>query len=238
MLFAIVNGEKVEANPKTTGLCPSCERTVFSKCGEVNTWHWAHDKDENCDSWYEPETEWHKSWKLVFGKDNCEIVISKDGDRHIADIMTKKGVVIELQNSPLQKPIIRKRETFYGDQMLWIVNGKPFKENFFIFKSQLDEDEEYYRFHNPFSSDYGKVDHSIKNELTFSWNWCRKSWSDVQRPIFIDFGEEYLFWVIEGMGTSRGKGKKVTKESFIYKYEGDIELLATLIDESNEKNKQ
>jgi len=109
MLFAIVNGEKVEATPKTTGKCTLCERTVFSKCGEVNVWHWAHHKDESCDSWYEPETEWHKNWKLTFGKDNCEIVIIKDSIRHIADIFTKENVVIELQNSPIQKPIIRKR---------------------------------------------------------------------------------------------------------------------------------
>jgi hypothetical protein len=235
MLFATVNGEKVEASPKITGTCQLCERPMFSKCGEINVWHWAHHKDESCDSWYEPETEWHKNWKLVFGKDNCEIVISKEGVRHIADIVTKERVVIELQNSPIQMPNIRQRETFYGERMIWVINGKPFKENFSITKSRLDEDEKYYRFHNPFSSEYGKVDNSPKNEFKFSWSWCRKSWSDVQRPIFIDFGDEHLFWVKEGMGTSYGKGKKITKGVFIEKYGGDLNLLVTLLDKSNDK---
>src|SRR6188508_3282245 len=110
MLFALVDGEKVEAKPKTQGKCQLCESDVFSKCGEVNVWHWAHYKDESCDHWYEPETEWHKNWKLIFSKENCEIVITKDGIRHIADIQTKEEVIIELQNSPIQKPIIRSRE--------------------------------------------------------------------------------------------------------------------------------
>lgn len=235
MLFATVNGEKVEAQPKTIGICPLCEREVFSKCGEVNVWHWAHHKDESCDSWFEPETEWHKNWKFVFGKDNCEIIISKDGVRHIADILTKDNVIIELQNSPIQKPIIRKRENFYGERMIWIINGKRFKENFSILKSRIEEDEEYFRLHNPLSRHYGKVDNSWKSESNFSWSWCRKSWSDVQRYVFIDFGDEHLFWVKEGMGTSYGKGKKIAKGKFIDKYGGDLKLLATLIDNSDKK---
>lgn len=233
MLFATVNGEKVEAKPKTTGVCPLCEEPVFSKCGEVKVWHWAHYKDESCDSWYEPETEWHKNWKLIFGKENCEIIISKDRVRHIADILIKDNFVIELQNSPIQKSIIRKRENFYGEGMVWIINGKNFKDNFSMYRNRLEEDEEYYHRYNPLSPYYGKVDNSYKNEFNFSWRWCHKSWSEVQRHVFIDFGDEYLFLVNNGMGTSYGKGKKVTKEKFIEKYGGDLELLSTLIDNSN-----
>lgn len=233
MLFANVNGEKVEAKPKTTGICPLCERIVFSKCGEINVWHWAHQKDESCDSWYEPETEWHKNWKLVFGKEHCEIVISKEGVRHIADIQTKENVIIELQNSPIQKPIIRRREVFYGERMIWVINGKPFKDNFRYHRSrsvQLDEDEEYYQRYNPLAS---KHTETRKDEFNFSWSWCRRSWTDVQRHVFIDFGDENLFRVEEGMGTSSGKGKLIRKERFIKKYGGNIEFLETLVDSSH-----
>ena len=236
MLFATVNGEKIEAKPKTSGSCPLCERKVFAKCGEINVWHWAHHKDESCDSWYEPETEWHKNWKFIFGKDNCEIIISKDGVRHIADIQTKQNIIIELQNSPIQKPIIRKRETFYGERMIWVINGKHFKDNFRIFTSRLNEDEEYFRLRNPLSSQYGNADNNkSKNEFNFLWNWCRKSWSEVERYIFIDFGDENLFWVTDGMGTSSGKGRKISKEKFIGKYGGELSLLSTLIDNSNKR---
>jgi competence CoiA-like predicted nuclease len=232
MLFAIVNGEKVEAKPKLAGICPLCHRDVISKCGETNIWHWAHNKEVHCDSWHEPETEWHKKWKLVFGKDNCEIAISQDGVKHIADIVTNNKVIIELQNSPIQKPIIRIRETFYGKKMIWVINGTHFKNNFVIKKSRLDEDDIYFQLNNPLSSHFGKIDNSRKNAFNFSWSKCRKSWKDVERNVFIDFGDEYLFWVKEGMGTSCGKGNQVSKRSFLVKYGGDIELLKTLINSS------
>jgi len=172
MLFANVNGEKIEASPQTTGVCRICEQPVFSKCGDINVWHWAHYKEESCDSWYEPETDWHKKWKFVFGKDYCEIVITKDGVRHIADIQTKEKIVIELQNSPIQSSTISRREVFYGDRMIWIVNGNHFKDKFStsLYRSvALDADDEYDRLHNPLSSQYGKIDDVPKGELKFSW---------------------------------------------------------------------
>ena len=238
MLFAIVNGEKVEAIPKTIGTCPLCERSVFSKCGEINIWHWAHRKDESCDTWYEPETKWHKNWKLIFGKENCEIVITKDGIKHIADIFTNESVVIELQNSPIQKPIIRRRENFYGERMLWVINGMHFKHNFKINSSSFDYDfdDEIYWQPNYFHTQNGTIDmetgeliFSPKKEFSFSWDWCRKSWCEVERHVFIDFGDENLFWVTIGMGTSFGQGKYVSKENFIKKYGGDVFLIDTLI---------
>lgn len=239
MLFAKVNGEKLEAKPETKGICTLCERNVFSKCGETNVWHWAHYRDNSCDNWYEPETVWHKNWKYVFGKENCEIIISKDGVKHIADIQTQENVIIELQNSPIQKPIIRRREFFYGERMIWVINGKPFKDNFRYHRThrsvKLDEDEEYFRRHNPLASQYGIVDtQTRKDEFNFAWSWCRRSWTDVQRHVFIDFGDENLFWVKEGMGTSNGKGRQIPKENFLKKYGGNLNLLATLIDNSTQ----
>lgn len=230
MIFATVNGEKIQAKPKTIGICPLCEQTVFSKCGEIIVWHWAHKKDEGCDSWYEPETQWHKNWKLIFGRDNCEIVIKKEGIRHIADIRTKQDVIIELQNSPILRPIIRKRETFYGERMIWIINGKNFKDNFDI-HPYIFSDREYYRFNNPLSPEFRSVEmNSLQKQLSFRWDRPRKSWAKVQRNVFIDFGDDQLFWVRGGMGTSFGKGVQISKEQFVRKYEGDLDLLATVID--------
>lgn len=216
MLFATLNGNKIEAVPQTKALCPLCERPVFSKCGEVNVWHWAHLKGESCDSWYEPETEWHKNWKSIFGKDNSEIVIKKDGIKHIADILTNENVVIELQNSPIQKPIIRRREIFYEDRMLWIINGIHFKDNFHTSRGN-------YVFHSSGLREY------IQKDYSFYWDWARKSWNEVQRPVFIDFGDDFLFWVKEGMGSKRGRGVNVSKEQFVMKYGGDKALVPILI---------
>ena len=230
-----VNSEKSEAVPNSKGLCPLCERTVFSKCGEINVWHWAHLKDESCDSWYEPETEWHKNWKLAFGKENCEIVISKDGIRHIADIVTENKVVIELQNSPIQKHIISRRENFYGERMLWVINGIKFKENFrnssFLHGKYLVNGHYYHDPHGIIEIEC-ETAHS-KNDVFFSWDWPRKSWSDVQRNVFIDFGEESLFWVKYGMGTKTGIGQQISKENFMKKYGGNLAILNTRINKSN-----
>ncbi|WCO03515.1 competence protein CoiA [Psychroserpens ponticola] len=212
MIWALLNDEKTEAIPKTFGKCPLCGKKVVSKCGEIKVWHWAHLKDKSCDHWYEPETFWHLHWKLTFGKENAEIVIKKDGKRHIADILTNSDVVIELQNSPIQKSVIRKREKFYGERMLWLINGIDFKDNFEV--SNQDNFDVLYRFYNNLPAN---------NKLVFDWKWARKSWEEVERSVFIDFGKESLFWVQTGMGTSRGEGKYISKEKFINKYGGDFE---------------
>ena len=124
-----INHKKVEPKPNSYGKCPLCSGRVLSKCGEVNVWHWAHFKAENCDSWYEPESYWHLRWKMTFGKEHSEIVIKKEEKWHIADILTENDVIIELQNSPIQQNIIRKREEFYGERMIWVINGIHFKHN-------------------------------------------------------------------------------------------------------------
>lgn len=233
MLFAMVNGEKCEAIPKSIGECPLCQQKVFSKCGEIKIWHWTHYKDKICDSWYEPETEWHKNWKLIFGKNNCEIIISKNGIRHIADVLTQENVVIELQNSSIQKPIIRRRENFYGERMIWVINGKLFKDNFRIHPSRYEYDNKYIK------TQYGIVDKTTgevlalpKQDVSFTWSWARQSWSEVQRPVFIDFGDENLFWVKNGMGTNSGSGIYVSKKEFLTKYGGDVSLKSLIIESS------
>ena len=222
MIWALVENEKIEASPKTKGICLICGGKMHSKCGEVNVWHWAHDNNENCDLWYEPESIWHKHWKMTFGKENSEIGIEKQGTRHIADIRTNGNVVIELQNSPLLKPIIRERENFYGERMLWLLNGEKFKTNLVI--KEFFEDKIYLERKMKIRWLRDEPD-KVKepDEEYFKWKNPRKSWVDVQRPLFIDFGEESLFKVIEGMGTSQIRGKYISKEKFIQKYGGNYE---------------
>ena len=217
MFWAIVENDKIEAIPKLKGTCPLCNGKVFSKCGEVNVWHWSHLKDESCDHWYEPETFWHLHWKMTFGKENAEIVIKKNRKKHIADILTKEKVVIELQISPIQKPIIRKREEFYGEQMLWLINGDNFKENFNL---SVGEGNPFYEMERQWDIEAGR---RKVNDIEFNWKYTRRSWSEVQRNVFIDFGDLNLFWVLEGMGTSKGIGIYVSKERFIKKYGGNYE---------------
>lgn len=231
MLFAILDDKKIEPIPNTQAKCPLCGEKVLSRCGEIKVWHWAHFKGKSCDSWYEPETHWHKNWKLTFGKENCEIKIAKEDCWHVADVLTKEKVVIELQNSPIQKNIIRKREEFYGERMIWLINGIKFKDNFYI-KDWDDELNWWSLQHN-----------SCKNRegmKMFKWEYPRKSWEDTQRHIFIDFHDDSLFWIHKGMGKKWGEGKFVSKQDFVTKYDGDfkkhLSLFRNLILELDREN--
>lgn len=230
MLFAIFENKKIEATPNKSGLCPCCGGKVISKCGEINVWHWAHADIDNCDSWYEPESIWHKNWKSTFDSNNVEIRITKNGIRHIADIFTPEEIVIELQNSPISKSDIRERENFYGERMLWVINGIEFKKNLTI--KDLWEDEDYYALKSlprppvRWVRSSPEIKKGINGEF-FNWKNPRKCWLDVKRPLFIDFGEDYLFRVLEGMGTFQIRGVYFQKEVFLNKYGGRYDLYIT-----------
>ena len=238
MQYALVDNEKVEASPKSVGKCQLCDKVVFSKCGEINIWHWSHRKNESCDAWYEPETEWHRNWKSIFSKNNSEVVIQHDGIKHFADILTNSKVVIELQNSPIPKQVIRSRENFYGERMLWVLNGFPFDENITIncdkfLNSLIKTPKGWVNFRTGEIAHNSKAERELKG--TFVWSWPRKSWSEVQRYVFIDFGGPDLFWVKSGMGMRYGEGQYVSKEKFIIKYGGDHSMLSKVI--SRKENK-
>lgn len=111
--------------------CPLCEGTLIGKCGDIYVWHWQHHQDRHCDPWTEPETDWHREWKAKFPEDWQEVIIENEGEKHIADIKTPHGIVIEFQNSSISTTTIRVREDFY-ENMIWVVNAETFKDNFKI----------------------------------------------------------------------------------------------------------
>lgn len=125
MIWARRNSERVKAlKTGEKASCPLCSKQVIPKCGEIKIWHWAHKIDFECDSFGEPESEWHLNWKNKFLKEQQEVAIKN----HIADIKNKNGLIIELQNSPISPYNIREREEFYG-KMIWLLNGKTLAKN-------------------------------------------------------------------------------------------------------------
>jgi len=133
MKFSFVNGIRQEPTPKQKGACCVCGSPTIAKCGNRKVWHWAHVSTKHCDSWWENETEWHRLWKTYFPQKNQEVIHfdEETGEKHIADIKTDNGMVIEIQNSPMNEQELSSREKFYG-KMMWIVNGDKFKNNFVI----------------------------------------------------------------------------------------------------------
>ncbi len=131
MKYALVNNTKTEATPGAKGTCPSCGSELIAKCGKIKIHHWAHKGTRNCDPWWENETEWHRSWKNSFPVEWQELPLPDEqtGKKHIADVRTSDGLVIEFQNSPIDLQERTTREKFYKD-MVWVVNGTRLKGDY------------------------------------------------------------------------------------------------------------
>ena len=125
MRLALVNDVRTEPVPNVRGKCCLCGDDMISKCGQYVRWHWAHKTRITCDPWQESETDWHRYWKDAFPID-CQEVVHIDGrtkEKHIADVKTPAGFVVEVQHSPIAEEEARSREVFYRN-MIWIVDAQ------------------------------------------------------------------------------------------------------------------
>src|SRR5688572_29313162 len=96
MRFARVSGQRQEARPNLSGTCPICGRPVVARCGEVRIWHWAHLGRRDCDPWSENKTKWHRRWQNEFPVEWQEVIHhAPSGEKHIADVKTDRGLVVE-----------------------------------------------------------------------------------------------------------------------------------------------
>jgi hypothetical protein len=129
MKFANVNGQRQEAQRGLSGECPLCKSAMIAKCGKVRDKHWAHRGKCSGDVWWENETEWHRTWKNHFPESWQEIVhLAEDGTKHIADVKTDDGCVIEFQRSPITPEERRSRDDFYK-QLVWVVDATRLKRD-------------------------------------------------------------------------------------------------------------
>lgn len=185
MKYANVNGVRKEAEPGLSGICPSCDQPLISKCGEIKIKHWAHKGKRHCDPWWENETEWHRGWKDLFPVEWREVP-SKDenGEKHIADIKRPDGFFIEFQNSPISSEEVESRNRFYKN-LVWVVNGC--RSSLDLEKAQLLSN---------LRSEERLLDIS-KINMRIS-----KKWKNAAKHIFIDFsdnnvdGKKRLFYLL------------------------------------------
>jgi competence protein CoiA len=185
MKYALVNGQRQEAQPKLSGECPGCGSAMIAKCGErrLRVWHWAHEGGHDCDPWWENQTEWHRAWKNHFPAEWQEIFFhAKDGERHIADVKTDDGWVIEFQHSNITPEERRSREAFY-QKMIWVVNGTRLKRDRAQLIKALDASV-------PIAKDTPmRRVHSDNCGLL-------QKWAGSNVPIFLDFGEPAPLWLL------------------------------------------
>ena len=139
MKYAIVGGNKTEAFKGGRGICPSCNSELIARCGDVKINHWAHKGTRNCDTWWENETEWHREWKNNFPKEWQEIVhFDEKGEKHIADVKTEKGWVLEFQHSYIKPDERNSRNAFYS-KLVWVIDGLRRKTDRIQFQKVLEE---------------------------------------------------------------------------------------------------
>lgn len=245
MEIALVDGQRQKPQPLLKGICQACGKPALAKCGEKILWHWAHQSRNSCDPWWENETDWHRRWKYMFPEDWHEVVRhdSATGERHIADVLTSNGLVIELQHSAMPPDELRSREAFYK-RMIWIVDATPFASQFTVeYKlpdplSELCKDVRFSGRGVFFSRQSEKVpglssgwlyprerieaeiEASYRGHHSFKWSKPRTVWFESTMPVFLDFGTDELFSLQIYDDTGMRCVRRISKEALIFKNGG------------------
>ena len=182
MKYALVNGERQEAQSSLSGKCPCCDSPVIAKCGKVRMPHWAH--RGMCDPWWEGETEWHREWKGLFPKEWQEVIhFAENGEKHIADVKTDQDYVIEFQHSYIRPEECQSREVFYK-KIIWIVDGTR----------RLRDKDKFIDVWEQSKAIHSKIE---ARRLLGYFDECAllRDWSDSTAPVFFDFRDDVL-WLL------------------------------------------
>jgi competence protein CoiA len=183
MKFAFVNEQRQESQPNLIGKCQGCGNPMIARCGEIRVWHWAHRGRRHCDSWWENESQWHRDWKGQFPVEWQEIVHhAKDGERHIADVKTDAGWVIEFQHSYIKPEERRSREGFYP-KLIWVVDGLRRKRD----KAGFQRAWNHHYTHSQAEDSPGRVVYSDDGALL-------RDWVGGRAHVFFDLGDEQVLW--------------------------------------------
>jgi len=206
MQFALVENVASEPKPGLRGTCRNCGTPMVAKCGRHKLWHWAHKSLLHCDSWWESETEWHREWKNKFPKEWHEIIHfdPETGEKHIADVKTARGLIVEFQHSAMKFEELKSREQFY-EKMVWVVDG-----------CRGDLNAGHFRL--------GLAGPTSVNPDTYLLSWYSTSklfedWMQATKPVFLDFGSEDLWRLVSfNSATKKGVVELIGRECLV----GDI----------------
>ncbi|MCB0413378.1 MAG: hypothetical protein KDD50_03535 [Bdellovibrionales bacterium] len=201
MKFALIDGEKREAERGINGVCLGCGQLMRPVCGAIRVRHWRHKVDCDCDHWWENETEWHREWKGYFPSEWQE-VRHKDyatGEWHIADVKTDRGYVLEFQHSFLKSEERKARNDFYGENLVWVVDGTKRKKDRSSFDAALKETKQ-------------MIPNTSIVKLSAFVGDCPllRDWSDCNVPVFFDFGSDVPLWCL--------MPKTAKKSQYIFPY--------------------
>ncbi|WP_460274771.1 competence protein CoiA [Celeribacter sp. ULVN23_4] len=191
MRFALSDTQRIEATPKAVGTCPCCGAEMQARCGTKKVWHWAHKGRRHCDTWWENETEWHRSWKNQFSPDWQEVPArDAQGELHIADIKTPYGLTIEFQHSAIKLDEVIKRTAFYN-QVIWIIDATRRPTDLEQYAKMLD-------YISPERFD-GVDIYTVHQNATR----LLKEWGSLRRTVGFDYGGDNLCLLTADQGQQR-----------------------------------
>jgi competence protein CoiA len=206
MMYADTELGRVEASPGLAGTCPSCGHPCRPRCGQINIHHWAHHARADCDPWSEPESAWHREWKLAVPAERREVVIGP----HRADVVTASGGVVELQLSAISPAVIEAREQFYGERMAWIFDvGEAFAAGRLTLRAGapvlantpcgcvneqcariwLQPGTECRCLHEGCTGVMAARQWAAAPDVLFRWKHARQSIAACRRPVLLDLGD-------------------------------------------------
>lgn len=201
MRFALVDGERREAETGLRGECPGCGNSMIGNHGEIKVPYWRHESRRHCDQWWESETEWHRAWKNEFRDEWQEIRhTAPDGQVHIADVRTPAGWVLEFQHSAIDPAEREAREQFYSS-LIWVIDGKRRKRDQRHFLGEVS---------GPASTGSSMtIESPGKSGLL-------REWIGSPAHVFFDFGDgSDLWWLWPGSGETGGFVYTVRRAQFI-----------------------
>lgn len=219
MEFAIVDDARVKATPGGKAICPLCRTAVLAKCGEIYIHHWAHVSGKDCDSWWEPETEWHRYWKSF--AQQTEVTIAD----HRADIVTQSGLIVELQHSNISAKEIQSREACYGSRLRWLFDGTNLV---YSYQGEIISSEGTWERDYEFTTDDvfpGNPTLSLRHKtvektwdiVTFRWKHPRLSYALCKQPVYIDLPGSFVLKLeklhVDNGPPYGGWGKLVPKDT-------------------------
>lgn len=107
--------------------CCFCHEKMIPRKGEKRVHHFAHASNCDCDMWYGNKGEWHRSMQDLFPKECQEVIVEKDGERHIADVCLPRPdgtkLIVEFQHSDISREEVLRRTLFWnsGDtELIWV----------------------------------------------------------------------------------------------------------------------
>jgi len=224
MLWANHLGKRANPTLKTEAHCLFCKREVIPVHDDNFVNHWEHKYDTACDPWNEKETIWHRKWKLSFPNDWQEVMIVKDREKHIADIQTPAGIVINFCTQPYAKDEIVYRDK-YWEKAIWIIDFS--NESYSleplqaikIYELEIESEKKISKLKGDDKHEaLEKLERKKKRiKKSYEGNYILKCadvwypWFNIRNAVFFDIGNDEMFMKIND-GTAISK---VSKEGFI-----------------------